>query len=73
MHKSAHKDTVTPAGQIRNQITLGDYYRDKGYIEGSNPSWVGCQDCDIVFQCHGGNTRCIRLPKVEKAHYEEQS
>ena len=26
--------------------------------------WVGCQECDVTFQCYDGATSCIRLPTI---------
>lgn len=26
-------------------------------------TWIGCGECDCIFDCYNGETRCIRLPQ----------
>ena len=27
----------------------------------TDPTWIGCGECDVAFGCHGGEAKCIRL------------
>jgi hypothetical protein len=34
----------------------------------TSTKWLGCQECDVVFQCYDGETKCIRLESPIKRY-----